>query len=209
MNYIPYVIEQVGHIERSYDIFSRLLKDRIIFIGSEVTDQIANVVCAELLFLEADDPDKDISIYINSQGGMVSSGMAIFDTMNYIKPDVATIAIGTAASMAALLLAAGTKGKRSALPNSKIIIHQPAGGMRGAASDIDIHTRELLKTRDRLNEILAEATGKSIKTIAKDTDRDFIMTAEEANKYGLIDKVIAKRVEVTDKTEERETKGRK
>jgi len=209
MNLVPMVIEQTGRGERAYDIYSRLLKERIIFIGGSIDDNVASLVIAQLIFLEADDPDKDISIYINSQGGMVSSGMAIFDTMNYIKPDVATIAIGTAASMAALLLAAGTKGKRSALPNSKIIIHQPAGGMRGAASDIDIHTRELLKTRDRLNEILAEATGKSIKTIAKDTDRDFIMTAEEANKYGLIDKVIAKRVEVTDKTEEMETKGRK
>ena len=201
MNLVPMVIEQTGRGERAYDIYSRLLKERIIFIAGGIEDNIASLVIAQLIFLEAEDPDKDISIYINSPGGMVSSGMAIYDTMRYIKPDVATIAIGSAASMGALLLSAGTKGKRSALPNSRIIIHQPAGGMRGQASDIDIHARELLKTRDRMNEILAEATGQSIETIAADTDRDFIMSAEEAKKYGLIDKVISKRLDAEPKDE--------
>lgn len=209
MNLIPMVIEQTGRGERAYDIYSRLLKERIIFIGSGIDDNIASLVIAQLIFLEAEDPDKDISIYINSPGGLVTSGLAIYDTMQYIKPDIATIAIGHAASLGALLLAAGAKGKRSALPNSKIIIHQPMGGMQGQAADIDIHARELLKTRDRLNKILAEATGQTIKTIEKDTDRDNFMTAEEAKKYGLIDKVIYKRAENDDKDETKKKKGRK
>jgi len=187
------VVEQTGRGERAYDIYSRLLRERIIFIAGGIDDNVATLVIAQLIFLEAEDPDKDISLYINSPGGLVTSGMAIYDTMQYIKPDVATIAIGHAASMAALLLAAGAKGKRSALPNSKVIIHQPMGGMQGQASDIDIHAREILKTRDKLNRILAEASGQSLAKIAKDTDRDYIMTAEEAKEYGLIDKVIAHR----------------
>ncbi len=193
MNLVPMVIEQTGRGERAYDIYSRLLKERIIFIAGPIEDNIASLVIAQLIFLEADDPDKDISIYINSPGGIVTSGLAIYDTIQYIQPQVATIAIGHAASMGALLLAAGEKGKRSALPNAKIIIHQPAGGMQGQASDIDIHAREMLKTRDRLNQILADATGKSLDEIAHDTDRDYILTAEEAVEYGLIDKVIHKR----------------
>jgi ATP-dependent Clp protease protease subunit len=203
------VIEQTGRGERAYDIYSRLLKERIIFIGGPIEDNIASLVIAQLIFLEADDPDKDISIYINSPGGIVTSGLAIFDTMHYIKPDIATIAIGHAASMGALLLAAGTKGKRSALPNSKIIIHQPAGGMQGQASDIDIHAREMLKTRDRLNNILAEATGQTVKTIAKDTDRDNIMTADEAKAYGLIDRVIHQRSDTDEKSKSKDKKGKK
>jgi ATP-dependent Clp protease protease subunit len=206
MNLIPMVIEQTGRGERAYDIYSRLLKERIIFLAGGIDDNVASLIIAQLIFLEADDPDKDISIYINSAGGLVSSGLAIYDTLRYIKPDVATIAIGNAASMGALLLAAGTKGKRSALPNSKIIIHQPMGGMQGQATDIDIHARELLKTRDRLNEIMAEATGQLVDKIAKDTDRDFIMTAEEAREYGLIDKVITHRGEVVDKEKSKKAK---
>ncbi|MDP8228194.1 MAG: ATP-dependent Clp endopeptidase proteolytic subunit ClpP [Candidatus Electryoneaceae bacterium] len=197
MNYVPMVIEQTGRGERAYDIYSRLLKERIVFIAGGIDDAVASLVVAQMIFLEADDPDKDIFLYINSPGGMVTSGLAIYDTMHYIKPDVATIAIGHAASMGALLLAAGAKGKRSALPNSKVIIHQPMGGMQGQASDIDIHARELLKTRDRLNQILADATDQPIEKIAKDTDRDNIMTADEAQEYGLIDKVIHQRSEVT------------
>ncbi len=189
------VVEQTGRGERAYDIYSRLLKERIIFLAGPIDDNVASLIIAQLIFLEAEDPDKDISIYINSPGGLVTSGMAIYDTMQYIKPDVATIAIGHSASMAALLLAAGAKGKRSALPNSKIIIHQPMGGMQGQASDIDIHAREILKTRDKLNKILAEASGQSIAKVAKDTDRDYIMTADEAKAYGLIDKVIAHRAD--------------
>jgi len=206
MNLIPMVIEQTGRGERAYDIYSRLLKERIIFLAGGIDDNVASLIIAQLIFLEADDPDKDISIYINSPGGLVSSGLAIYDTIHYIKPDVATIAIGNAASMGALLLAAGAKGKRSALPNSKIIIHQPMGGMQGQATDIDIHARELLKTRDRLNEIMAEATGQLVEKIAKDTDRDFIMTAEEAREYGLIDKVITHRGEVIDKEKSKKAK---
>ena len=201
MNLVPMVIEQTGRGERAFDIYSRLLKERIIFISGPIEDNLASLVIAQLIFLEADDPEKDISVYINSPGGIVTSGMAIYDTMQYIQPSVATIAIGHAASMGALLLAAGEKGKRSALPNSKIIIHQPAGGMQGQASDIDIHAREMLKTRDRLNQILADATGKSVKRIAKDTDRDYIMSAEEAVEYGVIDKVIYKRATSTEKSE--------
>ncbi len=209
MNLVPMVIEQTGRGERAYDIYSRLLKERIIFIAGGIDDNVASLVIAQLIFLEADDPDKDISIYINSPGGAVSSGLAIFDTMRYIKPDIATIAIGHAASMGALLLTAGAKGKRSALPNSKIILHQPMGGMQGPASDIDIHARNLLQTRDRLNEILAEATGQTIEKIAKDTDRDNIMTAEEAKAYGLIDKVIFQRTDTSAKDDAKDKKDKK
>ena len=187
---VPYVVEQTSRGERSYDIFSRLLKDRIIFIGDEITDATASVVVAQLLFLESEDPDKDIHIYINSPGGSVTAGMAIYDTMNYIKPDVSTICVGLAASMGAFLLSAGKKGKRFALPNSEIMIHQPLGGAKGQASDVKIHAEFLLKTRDKLNEILSENTGKPLDIIEKDTDRDNFMTAEEAMQYGLIDKVM-------------------
>ena len=190
---VPYVVEQTSRGERSYDIFSRLLKDRIIFIGDEITDATASVVVAQLLFLESEDPDKDIHIYINSPGGSVTAGMAIYDTMNYIKPDVSTICVGLAASMGAFLLSAGKKGKRFALPNSEIMIHQPLGGAKGQASDVKIHAEFLLKTRDKLNKILSENTGKPLDIIEKDTDRDNFMTAEEAMQYGLIDKVIVKR----------------
>ena len=193
MNYIPYVIEQVGHIERSYDIFSRLLKDRIIFIGSEITDQIANVVCAELLFLEADDPDKDIYMYINSAGGSLSAGLAILDTMVYVKPDVCTTCLGLSASMAAVLLASGAKGKRTSLPNSRIMIHQPFGGGRGHAADIEILAKEILKSRDKLVDIIAEECSRSREQVLKDIDRDYYMSAEEAKEYGIIDAVIKKR----------------
>ena len=204
MNLIPMVVEQTGRGERAFDIYSRLLKERIIFLSGPIEDNVASLVIAQLIFLEADDPGKDISIYINSPGGMVSSGMAIFDTMQYIKPDIATIAIGVAASMAALLLTAGTKGKRSALPNSKIIIHQPMGGVHGQATDIDIHAREILKTREKLNQILAERCGQDVEKISKDTDRDYIMTADEAMAYGLIDKVIHHRSDVADKEPDKE-----
>lgn len=193
MALIPYVIEQTSRGERTYDIYSRLLKDRIIFIGSEITDDLANTIMAQLLFLEAEDPDKDISIYINSPGGSVSAGMAIYDTMMYIKPQVSTICVGQAASMAAVLLAAGQKGKRYALPNSVIMIHQPLGGMSGQAEDIKIHAEHILKTREKLNEILAQKTGKPLETIRQDTDRDNFMTADEAQNYGLIDKVMISR----------------
>lgn len=204
MNLIPMVVEQTGRGERAFDIYSRLLKERIIFISGPIDDNVASLVIAQLIFLEADDPGKDISIYINSPGGMVSSGMAIFDTMQYIKPDVATIAIGVAASMAALLLTAGTKGKRSALPNSKVIIHQPMGGVSGQATDIDIHAREILKTREKLNQILADRTGQDVEKISTDTERDYIMTADEAMDYGLIDKVIHHRAEIADKEPKKE-----
>ena len=187
---VPYVVEQTSRGERSYDIFSRLLKDRIIFIGDEITDATASVVVAELLFLESEDPDKDIHIYINSPGGSVTAGMAIFDTMNYIKPDVSTICVGMAASMGAFLLAAGAKGKRYALPNSEIMIHQPLGGAKGQASDVKIQAELLLKTRDKLNKILSENTGKPLEQIEKDTDRDNFMDADQAKEYGLIDQVM-------------------
>ncbi len=190
---IPMVIEQSGRGERSYDIYSRLLKERIIFMVGPVNDQTANLVVAQLLFLESENPDKDISFYINSPGGSVSAGMAIFDTMNFIKPDVSTMCIGFAASMGATLLAAGAKGKRFSLPNSKIMIHQPSGGGQGQATEIEIAAREILKTREQLNKILAERTGQPLERIAKDTERDYYMTAEETKDYGLIDKVIAKR----------------
>ncbi|MBR3888564.1 MAG: ATP-dependent Clp endopeptidase proteolytic subunit ClpP [Clostridia bacterium] len=187
---VPYVVEQTSKGERSYDIFSRLLKDRIIFIGDEITDATASVVVAELLFLESEDPNKDIHIYINSPGGSVTAGMAIYDTMKYIKPDVSTICVGMAASMGAFLLSAGTKGKRYALPNAEIMIHQPLGGARGQASDVKIHAEFLLKTRDKLNKILSENTGKPLDVIERDTDRDNFMVAEEAKEYGLIDAIM-------------------
>ena len=190
---VPMVVEQTGKGERSYDIFSRLLNDRIIFLSDEVNDTTASLVVAQLLFLEAQDPDKDISFYINSPGGSVTAGMAIYDTMNYVKCDVSTICIGMAASMGAFLLSAGAKGKRIALPNSEIMIHQPLGGAKGQATDIKIQTDLILRTRDNLNRILAENTGRSIEEIARDTERDNFMTAEQALEYGLIDKIFAKR----------------
>ncbi len=194
--YIPYVIEQTGRGERVYDIYSRLLKDRIIFIGSPIDDHVANLVIAQLLFLEAEDPDKDIYIYINSPGGVVSAGLAIYDTMQYIKPDVSTICVGMAASMAAILLAAGTKGKRYALPHSRIMIHQPMGGVQGQATDIEIHAREIIKLKNMLNKILSKHTGQPIEKIEKDTDRNFFMSPEEAKDYGIIDEVIVSRKEM-------------
>ncbi|MBO4725859.1 MAG: ATP-dependent Clp endopeptidase proteolytic subunit ClpP [Firmicutes bacterium] len=190
---VPYVIEQTSRGERSYDIYSRLLKDRIIFIGEEIDDHLASLVVAQLLFLEAEDAEKDICIYINSPGGSVTAGMAIYDTIKYIKPDVSTICVGLAASMGAFLLSAGTKGKRYALPNAEIMIHQPLGGARGQASDIKIHADWIVKTKERLNKMLSEATGQPLETIEKDTDRDNFMSAEEALNYGLIDKVISNR----------------
>ena len=192
MNYVPYVVEQTGQGERTYDIYSRLLIDRIIFIDEEITEHTASVVVAQLLFLEAQDPDKDINIYINSPGGMVTAGLAIYDTMRFIKPDISTICVGMAASMGAVLLAAGTKGKRYALPNAEIMIHQPLGGFQGQASDIKINADHILEIKDRLNRILAEATGQDLSVIEKDTDRDNYMSASDAAGYGLIDKVIEK-----------------
>ena len=190
---VPMVVEQTNRGERSYDIFSRLLNDRIIFLSDEVNDATASLVVAQMLFLEAQDPDKDISFYINSPGGSVTAGMAIYDTMQYIKCDVSTICIGMAASMGAFLLSSGTKGKRLALPHSEVMIHQPLGGARGQASDIQIQAEQILKTKATLNKILAENTGKSLKVIEKDTDRDNYMTAQEALEYGLIDKIVTKR----------------
>ena len=190
---IPMVIEQSGRGERSYDIYSRLLRERVVFLVGPVNDQTANLVVAQLLFLESENPDKDISLYINSPGGSVSAGMAIYDTMNFIKPAVSTLCTGMAASMGAFLLAAGEKGKRFALPNSKIMIHQPLGGMQGQATDIEIHARDILRTKAKLNEILAERTGKALDKIERDTDRDYFLTADEAKDYGLVDQVIAKR----------------
>ncbi len=190
MSIIPIVIEQTGRTERAYDIYSRLLKDRIIFIGTEINDQIANVVIAQLLFLQTEDPEKDIHIYINSPGGLVSSGLAIYDTMQYVKPDIATYCIGQASSMASILLAAGTKGKRFALPHSRVMIHQPIGGFYGQATDVEIHAREILKMKDLLNSILSKHTGQPIEKIQKDTERDFFMSATEAKEYGIVDEVI-------------------
>ena len=190
MALVPYVIEQTNHGERTYDIYSRLLKDRIIFLGGEIDDNVANTVVAQLLFLEAEDSKKDISIYINSPGGSVTAGMAIYDTMKYIKPDVSTICVGMAASMGAFLLSAGEKGKRYALPNAEIMIHQPLGGASGQASDIKIHAEHILKIREKLNRILSENTGKDLSIIEKDTDRDNYMSAAEAKEYGLIDNVV-------------------
>lgn len=193
MAMIPYVIEQTGGVERQYDIYSRLLKDRIIFIGEEIDDHLASIVVAQLLFLEAEDPDKDINIYINSPGGSVTAGMAIYDTMKYIKPEISTICVGMAASMGAFLLSAGTKGKRYSLPNAEIMIHQPLGGVNGQAEDIKIHAEWILRTREKLNKILSENTGKPLEQVAADTDRDNFMSAEEAAEYGIIDKVIRDR----------------
>ncbi len=187
---IPYVIEQTARGERSYDIYSRLLKDRIIFLGTGVDDDVANSIIAQLLFLEADDPDKEIHLYVNSPGGIVTAGLAIYDTMNYIRPAVSTICLGQAASMGALLLAAGAKGKRFALPHSRIMIHQPSGGFQGQATDIDIQAKEMLRLKESLNEILARSTGQSIEKISVDTDRDFYMSGHQAKEYGLIDAVI-------------------
>ena len=190
---VPMVIETSGRGERAYDIYSRLLKERVVFLVGEVNDQTANLVIAQLLFLESENPDKEISLYINSPGGSVSAGLAIFDTMQFIKPNVSTLCMGMAASMGAFLLCAGEKGKRYGLPNSRVMIHQPLGGARGQASDIEIQAREILYLRERLNKILSDRTGQSIETIAKDTDRDNFMSAEQAQEYGLIDKVIDKR----------------
>lgn len=187
---IPMVVEQTSRGERSYDIYSRLLKDRVIFLGSQVDDNLANLVIAQLLFLESEDPDKDIQLYINSPGGSVSAGLAIYDTMQYIKPDVSTICIGLAASMGAFLLTAGKIGKRFALPNSEIMIHQPLGGAQGQATDVEIHAKHIIQTKERLNRILAERTGQTYRKIAADTERDNFMTAEAAKKYGLIDEII-------------------
>lgn len=192
MSYVPMVIEQTNRGERAYDIYSRLLKDRIIFLGSPINDAVANSVIAQLLFLAAEDPQKDIYLYINSPGGSITAGMAIYDTMQYIKPDVSTICVGLAASMGAFLLAAGTKGKRYALPNSEVMIHQPLGGAEGQASDIEIRARRILKMRDKLNQILSERTGQPLERIEKDTDRDYFMSAEESKEYGIIDAVIDK-----------------
>lgn len=193
LGYIPMVVEQSGRGERAYDIYSRLLKERVIFLVGPVDDMTANLVVAQLLFLEAENPDKDISLYINSPGGSVTAGMAIYDTMQFIKPDVSTLCIGQAASMGALLLTAGAKNKRFCLPNSRVMIHQPLGGFQGQASDIEIHAKEILYLKDKLNRILSHHTGQDIKTISKDTDRDNFMSSEDAVKYGLVDKVINER----------------
>lgn len=194
MSLIPMVVEQSPRGERAYDIYSRLLKERIIFLGTAVNDDIANLIIAQLLFLEAEDPEKDITFYINSPGGVVTAGMAIYDTMNYVKCDIATLCMGQAASMGAILLTAGTEGKRYSLPNARILIHQPMGGYQGQASDIDIHAKEIIRMRQDLNKILAHHTGQKVNKIQRDTERDYFMSAAEAKKYGLIDKVLNKRV---------------
>ncbi len=193
MTYIPFVIEQTGRGERSYDIYSRLLKERIIFLGTDVNDVVANLIIAQFLFLESEDPEKDIFLYINSPGGVVTAGMAIYDTMQYIRPDVCTVCVGQAASMGAVLLAGGAKGKRSALPHSRIMIHQPLGGFSGQASDVEIHAREMLRVKHELTEILAHHTGKPMKQVAEDSDRDFFMTSAQAKEYGVIDDVFERR----------------
>jgi len=202
---IPIVIEQSSRGERAYDIYSRLLKDRIIFLGTAMNDEVANLLIAQLLFLESEDPDKDINFYINSPGGIVTAGLAVYDTMQYIKPDIATVCLGQAASMGAVLLAAGAAGKRYSLPNARILIHQPMGGFQGQASDIAIQAREILRMKDTLNEILARHTGKELNQLQIDTDRDYFMSAHEANEYGIIDHVIVNRddLERLDKTEEK------
>jgi ATP-dependent Clp protease protease subunit len=192
-NLVPIVIEQTGRGERAYDIYSRLLRDRIVILGGGVSDDVSNLIVAQFLFLESEDPEKDIFLYINSPGGSVTAGLAIYDTMQYIKPDVSTLCIGQAASMAAWLLASGAKGKRFALPHARIMIHQPLGGVEGQAADIDIQAREILRLREQMNDILAKHTGQSLKTIEKDTDRDLFMTAKQAVEYGLLDEVIASR----------------
>ncbi len=194
MSYIPYVVEKTGRGERSYDIYSRLLKDRIIMLGGEINDSVASSIVAQLLFLEAEDPEKDIYLYINSPGGVITSGFSIFDTMNYIKPDICTICIGQAASMGAFLLSCGTKGKRYSLPNARIMIHQPLGGAQGQATDIEIQAKEILRLKTILNEIMSKNTGKTLKQISADTERDFFMSATEAKEYGLIDKVLSKKL---------------
>jgi ATP-dependent Clp protease protease subunit len=196
---VPIVVEQTGRGERAFDIFSRLLKERIVFLGTPIDDNVASLTIAQLLFLESEDPDKDIHLYINSPGGTVSAGLAIYDTMQYIRPDVSTICIGMAASMAAVLLAGGTKGKRTALPNARVMIHQPWGGVQGTASDISIQAEEILKTKKRINEILAQHTGRSLEQIEKDTDRDYYLAASESKEYGLIDNILVKRVSETKK----------
>jgi ATP-dependent Clp protease, protease subunit len=193
MNFIPMVVEQTGRGERAYDIYSRLLKERIIFLGSVVTDEVANVITAQLLFLESEDPEREIFFYINSPGGSVTAGLAIYDTMQYVRPQISTLCVGQAASMAAILLAAGSKGKRFALPHSRIMIHQPLGGFQGQATDIDIHAREILRMREELNNILMKHTGQGLKKIEKDTDRDMFLSGKQAQEYGLVDDVIAAR----------------
>ncbi len=200
MNFVPIVVEQSNRGERAYDIWSRLLKDRIIFLGGPIDDTVANLIIAQLLFLEAEDPDKDVQMYINSPGGVVTAGMAIYDTMNYIRPDVATICLGQAASMGSFLLAAGAKGKRYALPYSRIMIHQPWGGAQGQATDVEIHAREILRQRELLNEILAANTGQSLAKIQQDTDRDYFMSSEQAKDYGLVDAIMARRSSGGEKT---------
>jgi ATP-dependent Clp protease protease subunit len=195
---IPIVIEQSGRGERAYDIYSRLLKERIIFLGTPVNDEVANLIIAQILFLESEDPDKDIHFYINTPGGLVTAGMAIYDTMQYVKPPISTLCIGQAASMGAVLLAAGTSGKRFALPHSRILIHQPMGGFQGAASDIEIHAREILRMREELNEVLARHTGQPVGRIQDDTDRDFFMTGDQAKEYGIVDEVISRKPTSTD-----------
>jgi ATP-dependent Clp protease protease subunit len=199
MGLVPIVVEQTGRGERAYDIFSRLLKERIIFIGSGIDDNVASLVIAQLLFLEAEDSEKDIYLYLNTPGGYVSSGMAIYDTMQYIRPDIATICMGQASSFGALLLAAGTKGKRSALPHARVMIHQPLGGAQGQATDIEIQTKEILTLREKLNQILSKHTGQALEKIAKDTDRNFFMSADEAKTYGIIDEVLARRPRTKEK----------
>jgi ATP-dependent Clp protease protease subunit len=206
MSIIPIVIEQTGRTERAYDIYSRLLKDRIVFIGTAIDDMVANIVIAQLLFLQTEDPDKDIHLYINSPGGIVSSGLAIYDTMQYVKPDIGTYCIGQAASMGALLLSAGTKGKRFALPHSRIMLHQPMGGFQGQATDIEIHAREILRMKDTLNMIISRHTGQSLEKIQADTDRDFFMSGEEAKEYGIVDGVISS---MKDKEKDRRVHGEK
>ena len=200
MNFVPIVVEQSNRGERAYDIWSRLLKDRIIFLGGPIDDTVANLIIAQLLFLEAEDPDKDVQMYINSPGGVVTAGMAIYDTMNYIKPDVATSCLGQAASMGSFLLAAGAKGKRYALPYSRIMIHQPWGGAQGQATDVEIHAREILRQRELLNEILAANTGQPLAKIQQDTDRDYFMSSEQAKEYGLVDAIMARRSSGGEKT---------
>ena len=199
MNFIPIVVEQTGRGERAYDIYSRLLKDRIVFLGSVITDDVANVMTAQLLFLESEDPERDIFFYINSPGGGVTAGLAIYDTMQYIRPEISTVCVGQAASMGAVLLAAGAKGKRFALPHSRIMIHQPLGGFQGQATDIDIQAREILRMREELNGILMKHTGQSLKKIEKDTDRDLFLNGKQAQEYGLVDEVITNRPETAQK----------
>jgi ATP-dependent Clp protease, protease subunit len=193
MNLVPIVVEQTGRGERAYDIFSRLLKERIVFLGSVVNDDVANIITAQLLFLESEDPEKDIHFYINSPGGSITAGLAIYDTMQYIRPDVSTLCLGQAASMGAWLLAAGAKGKRHALPHARILLHQPLGGMQGQATEIDIHAREILRIREQMHHILASHTGQSLKRIERDTERDFFLTSKQAQEYGIIDEVIVNR----------------